>query len=117
MIFILHRNDCYVPDVPRFCDQHETLLTNFFDSRNRRTLARILAHSLRTFTRTHLTAIYKSIFDKIYFPFETSFSRRLIAATNGVYYKGEKTTRTRVFVLLYFTWRKVPRFLFLLDEE
>lgn len=104
MIFILHRNDCYVPDVPRFCDQHETLFTNFFDSRNRRILARILAHSL---TRTHLTAIYKSVSDKIYFPL--SFSRRLIAATNGVYYKGEKTTRTRVFVLLYFTWRKVPR--------
>jgi len=46
-----------------FSTKHCSLI--FFDNRNRRTFAFILAHS---FTRIHLTAIYKSISDKIYFP-------------------------------------------------
>lgn len=64
MIFILHRNDRYVPDVPRFCDQHETLLTIFSrQSLHSRTHSRAFIY-----TRMHLTAIYKSVSDKIYFP-------------------------------------------------
>jgi len=52
MIFILHRNDHYVPGVPRF--QHETLLTNFFRQSQS---PHFRIHS-RTFIYTHTPYCY-----------------------------------------------------------